>query len=54
MWVTETKLAAVAPAASIARSSHEKPCLVNPSLTSFASPVATAMPKPHRIAAFSE
>ena len=42
------------PDGSIARSSHEKPYLVNPSLTSFASPAASAEPKPNRIAAYSE
>jgi hypothetical protein len=52
--VSDTTLATVAPAASITKSSHEKPCLVKPSLTSFPSPVAIARPQPHRIAAFSE
>jgi hypothetical protein len=52
--VTAITLAIAAPVVSITRSSQENPCLVNPSLSSFAAPVATAMPKPHRIAAFSE
>jgi len=52
--VAESREAVTAPAESIAKSCHEKPYLVNPSLISFANPVVTARPRPHQRASFSE